>query len=110
MMKGNHDEKFLRISSDIRGIWSCGVSIGETTEHCVVPSKSKCDVPDGNSLWNRLLVHELVMVRTLSGGEPSISLRGSEICSRAVRELDRDLHYGFMRLGLLIVKVSCRGS
>ena len=35
-----------------------------------------------------MLVHQLVMVQTLSGGRPSISLRGSEICPRSVRDLD----------------------
>ena len=33
-------------------------------------------------------MHQLVMVQTLSGGGPGILLRGSEICSRSVRDLD----------------------
>ena len=53
----------MRISSEIRGIWSCLTSIGET-------SKSRCDVIGKNSLWLRLLANQLVMVRTMSGGEP----------------------------------------
>ena len=33
-------------------------------------------------------MHQLVMVRTLSGGGPGTWLRGSESCSRSVRDLD----------------------
>ena len=39
-------------------------------------------------MWDRLLVRQLVMVRTLSGGEPGILLRGLEICLREVKDLD----------------------
>mgnify|MGYP001549350139 CR=1 FL=1 len=57
-------------------------------ERCVAPSKSRCDVTGGNSLWDRLLVRQLVMVRTVSKGEPGILLRVSENCSREVKDLD----------------------
>ena len=70
MARGSHDEKFLRISSEIQRIWNYLTSIREIIEHCVSPSKSRCDVIGKNSLWVRLLANQLVMVRTLSGGGP----------------------------------------
>ena len=51
----------------------------------MAPSKRRCDVSGGNHLWGRVLMHQLVMVRTLSGGEPGILLREPKICTRAVR-------------------------
>ena len=69
-------------------IWSCLIFVREIIERCVAPCGIRCDVTSGDSLWDRVLVHQLVMVRTLSGGGPGIWLRGSEICSRSVRHLD----------------------
>ena len=80
MNRGIHDEKFLRISFEIQGIWSFLISGREIIERCAEPSKGRCDVTGRNSLWVRLLMHQSVMGRTLSGGEPGILLKGSEIC------------------------------
>ena len=46
----------------------------------------KCDV-SGKTVWSRLLVCQLVMVRTLSGGELGSQLGGSAIRSSAGKEL-----------------------
>ena len=51
----------------------------------MAPSMRRCDVSGGNRLWGRVLICQLVMVRTLSGGEPGILLREPEICVRAVK-------------------------
>ena len=42
-------------------------------------------------MWNRLLVCQLVMDRTLSGGELGDLLRGSAIYFSAIRELVMEL-------------------
>ena len=47
-----------------------------------------CNVTGGDSLWDRVLVHQVVIVQTLCGGGPGIMLRGSKICSTSVRDLD----------------------
>ena len=64
------------------------ISVKEIIERCVAPCGIGCDVTGGDSLWDRVLVHQLMMVRTLSGGGPGILLRRIEICSRSVRDLD----------------------
>ena len=64
------------------------ISVKEITERCIAPCGIGCNVAGGDSLRDRVLVHQLVMVRTLSGGGPGIWLRGSESCSRLVRDLD----------------------
>ena len=58
----------------------------------VVRSKSQVWYTWWNSLWSRLLVCQLVMVRTLSGGELGILLRGSTTRSSAVRELVKEIY------------------
>ena len=48
------------------------ISIREIIERCIAPCGIRCDVTGGDSLWDRVLVHQLVMVRTLSMGGPGI--------------------------------------
>ena len=64
------------------------ISVEEIIELGVAPCGIGCDVTGGDILWDKVLVHQLVMVQTLSGGGPSILLRGLEICPRSVRDLD----------------------
>ena len=61
-------EDFIRDS----GFQSCLTSVREIIERYVAPYGIRCDVTGGDSLWDRVLVHQLVMVRTLSMGGPGI--------------------------------------
>ena len=71
---------------------SCGIFVvgwfplGKSLSDYMVRPRVKCDV-HGKTVWSRLLVCQLVMVRTLSGGELGILLGGSTIRSSAGREL-----------------------
>ena len=51
---------------------------------------------------------QIVMVRTLSGGEPGGLLREPDICARAVRGWMQNLRLEFMRSGSLVIKERCR--
>ena len=76
--------------------------------HCVAPSKRSCDVSGVNRQWGGLLMHQLVMVRTLVG-EDRVFICGNQ---RFVQERlgvgYRNLRLKFMRSGSLVIKERCR--